>query len=54
MKLARLEYARLKSEASVASQKRLAELRTEIELARLDFKFALKQWKTFVSAPVPI
>lgn len=54
MKAAKAEYHRIKSEASVASQKRLAELKIEIELARLEFKFALRQWKTFLSSPVPV
>jgi stearoyl-CoA desaturase (delta-9 desaturase) len=54
IKQARLEYARLKTEASEASQRRLAELKMEIELAQLDFQYALKQWKAFLSARVPV
>ncbi len=54
MRAAKAEYQRLKLEASVVSQRRLEELKLEIELARLDFQFARRQWKTFLTAPVPV
>jgi stearoyl-CoA desaturase (Delta-9 desaturase) len=54
LKQARTEYRRLKSEASEVSHRRLEELKMEIELAQLDFQYALKQWKTFLSASVPV
>lgn len=54
LKTRNIEYKRLKKEATLASQRRLMELQIEIELARLEFQFALKQWKTFLQAQVVI
>lgn len=41
-------------ERKVAFLEQKAKLRTELELARLEFRFALRQWKTHLRSPVPV
>lgn len=42
----------LRQEYRSVSQERLAQLKIEIELTRIEFRYALKQWKTYLRAPV--
>lgn len=48
------EYKKLKSDVSFASKVRLDEVKAEIEISKIQLRLAIRQWKTFLSAPAPI
>lgn len=51
---AALRLRALKNEYQTVSRERLAQLKTEIELTRLEFQYALKQWKAYLRSPVSL
>lgn len=45
------DYARLKKELQTASHQKLENLKIEIEIQKLEFQFAMKQWQTYLNGP---
>ena len=48
------DYQKMKEQIQENSRERLLHLQTEMQLAKIELRFALKQWKTLVKSPVPI
>lgn len=42
------DYQRMKSEVALTTQAKMLQLKTDIELTKLEFKYALKAWKTYL------
>lgn len=48
------DYRKVKEQYLENSRERVQALRTEINLAKLEFQFALKQWQILKKSPVPV
>ncbi len=51
LKKLREEYHALKSEMSTASREKLAQLKLEMEIRRIEIKYTMKQWKAYLKGP---
>lgn len=45
------DYHKLKLEMQSASQEKMAQLQMEIQIRKLEFQFAMKQWKMYLNGP---